>query len=316
MKLTASKKPVSDKVGTIGVLGMRFRSTVLLSWRARQLADARAGDRGNQAIARARGAASPIVTYIICTTPRSGSYLLCDGLGSTSLAGRPREWFNPRGEESRRSRWGLDKSTHATYAAYLDQVRARSTTRNGISGIKLHFYQFVELAKKLASVKGFEGLSTAELMAKAFPNLKYLWLTRRDKSRQAISYLLASKTNDWGIIEGAKSSKSKDTIDESDFEPQALARLEETFAQNDAAWHSYFESNNIAALTVYYEDLAADYRSTVVRVLKWLEVPNANAVPVRPTRLKRQSTARNEDWLKRYALFKAQQGPTSKQKEP
>jgi trehalose 2-sulfotransferase len=284
---------------------MRFRSTILLSWRAL------AGERDYQAIARAQGATSPIVTYVICTNPRSGSYLLCDGLSSTSLAGRPREWFNPRGEESRRFRWGLDKSTDAIYAAYLDQVRTRSTTRNGISGIKLHFYQFVELAKNLADVEGFEGLMRAELMTKAFPNVKYLWLTRRDKARQAISYLLAAKTGDWCIIDGAKSSKSEDTIDESDFEPEKLVRLEERFTQNDAAWNSYFESNHIAPLIVYYEDLAADYRGTVVRVLKWLGVPNADAASVRPSRLKQQSTARNEDWLKRYVLFKTQQGPSS-----
>ena len=310
------RSPAGGLFDTIGVPSMRFRSTILLSWRARQLGGATAGERANQAIARAQGAASPVVTYVICTNPRSGSYLLCDGLASTSLAGRPREWFNPLGEESRRSRWGLDKSTDATYAAYLDQVRARSTTRNGISGIKLHFYQFVELAKKLADVEGFKALTTAELMTKAFPNLKYLWLTRRDKARQAISYLLASKTGDWFITDEGKSSKSEDTSDASDFDPQAVVRLEETFAQNDAAWQSYFESNNIAPLTVYYEDLAADYRGAVVRVLKWLGVPNADAVALRPSRLKRQSTARNEDWLKRYMLFKTQQGSTSKQKEP
>jgi len=286
---------------------MRFRSTILLSWRARQLGGALASDRGNHAVARARGATSPIVTYVICTNPRSGSYLLCDGLASTSLAGRPREWFNPLGEEGRRSRWGLDKSTDATYATYLAQVLTRSTTRNGISGIKLHFYQFVELEKKLGDVEGFEDLTRAELMTKAFPNLKYLWLTRRDKARQAISYLLASKTGDWCMIDGGKSSKSKATIDESDFDPQAVVRLEKTFAQNDAAWHSYFESNKIAPLIVYYEDLAIDYRGTVVAVLKWLGVPNADAVAVRPSRLKQQSTAQNEDWLKRYVLFKTEQ---------
>lgn len=274
---------------------MRFRSTILLSWRARHLTVARA----------------PIITYIICTNPRSGSYLLCDRLASTSLAGRPREWFNPHGEERRRTRWGLDKSTDATFAAYLDQVRVRSTTWNGISGIKLHFYQFVELAKKLADVEGFERLTTAEMMMKAFPNLKYLWLTRRDKARQAISCLLATKTGDWWIIDGGKLGKSEDTIDESDFEPQAVARLEETLAQNDVAWQSYFESNNISPLIVYYEDLTADYRGTVVRVLKWLGVPNADAVAVRPSRLKQQSTARNEDWLRRYMKFKTQHGSTS-----
>jgi trehalose 2-sulfotransferase len=289
---------------------MRFRGAILLSWRARQLGGAPVGDRGNQAIALAPGATLPIVTYVICTNPRSGSHLLSDGLRSTSLAGIPREWFNPLGEDRRRARWGLDKSADASYAAYLDQVRVRSTTRNGISGIVLHFYQFVELEKKLARVEGFGGLTTAEMMVKAFPNLKYLWLTRRDKVRQAISYLLARTTGDWWITDGGQSRKSEDTIGESGFDLEAIARLEQRLAHNDVAWQSYFENHNISPLIVYYEDLAADYAGAVVTILKWLGVPDANAVAVRSPRLKRQSTARNEDWLRRYTAFKTQQGST------
>lgn len=288
---------------------MRFRSTILLSWRARQLGGALAVERGDQAAQRAQSTTSPIVTYVICTNPRSGSYLLCDGLASTSLAGRPREWFNLLGEESRLRRWGLDKSKEP-YAAYLDQVRLRSTTGNGISGIKLHWHQFVDLTKKLANVEGFEGLTTPGMMTKAFPNLKYLWLRRRDKARQAISFLLASKTGYWCLIDWGNATRSEDTIDESDFDPQAVARLEEALAKHDDAWHAYFESNNIAPLIVYYEDLAADYRGTVIRVLKWLGVLDADALAVRPSRLKRQSTTRNEDWLKRYMLFRSQQEPS------
>jgi LPS sulfotransferase NodH len=204
----------------------------------------------------------------------------------------------------------LDKSTDTTYAAYLAQVQGRSTTRNGISGIKLQFSQFVELAKKLADLEGLEDLSTAELMTTAFPNLKYLWLTRNDKARQAISYMLASKTGDWCVIEGVKSSKSEDTIDEPNFEPQGLVRLEETLAQSDAAWRAYFDNNNIAPFVIYYENLVADYRGTIITILKWLGVPDADAVAVRPSRLTRQSTARNEDWLKRYLLFKTHPGQT------
>jgi LPS sulfotransferase NodH len=285
---------------------MRFRSTILLSWRARQLAGSLPGAGGNHAIARAQRATAPNLTYVICTNPRSGSYLLCNGLASTSLAGRPREWFNSFTEEGRRKRWGLDTSTNATYASYVAQVRVRSTTGNGISGIKLHFYQFTELAKKLACIEGFGRLTTAEMMTRSFPNLKYLWLTRRDKARQAISFLVATKTGDWWSINGDKLGKGEATIDEGDFDPDAVARLEKTLVQNDAAWQAYFDSNNISPLIVYYENLAADYPGTVVRILEWLGVPNADAVTVGPSRLKRQSAARNEEWLKRYMLFKTQ----------
>src|SRR3712207_7962398 len=35
----------------------------------------------------------PEKTYFVCTTPRSGSTLLCETLGLTGLAGRPKEYF-------------------------------------------------------------------------------------------------------------------------------------------------------------------------------------------------------------------------------
>ena len=35
----------------------------------------------------------PTRSYLVCATPRSGSTLLCEGLESTGVAGRPREYF-------------------------------------------------------------------------------------------------------------------------------------------------------------------------------------------------------------------------------
>lgn len=34
-----------------------------------------------------------MIPYLICTTPRSGSWLLSEGLASTSLAGNRRLWY-------------------------------------------------------------------------------------------------------------------------------------------------------------------------------------------------------------------------------
>ncbi len=48
---------------------------------------------------------APLMTFIICTNPRSGSWLLSDGLASSGLAGNPREWFNPIVEQKRRAEW-------------------------------------------------------------------------------------------------------------------------------------------------------------------------------------------------------------------
>src|ERR1035437_6070169 len=132
----------------------------------------------------------PASTFIICTNPRSGSWLLSDGLASTSLAGNPREWFNPLEEQQHRARWRMEHSTDLSFARYLELARAGSTTNNGISGIKLHYYQFAELPEIMAAFEGFRGLTAAQVMQRAFPGGSYMGLTRNNKPRQAISFLL------------------------------------------------------------------------------------------------------------------------------
>jgi LPS sulfotransferase NodH len=219
---------------------------------ARRLSSAAAKSRGTETVARSPLRKSFTATYIICTNPRSGSWLLSEGLASTSLAGHPREWFHPEVHQQWRAQWRMNHPTDPTYAEYLSQVRTRGSTSNGICGIKLHYYQFDELPKKLTAIEKRRELSTAELMASAFPNIRYIWLTRRDKARQALSHQLASTTGEWWIIGSAEQNKRDSRIDEPDFDPRAIARLEQTFQENDCKWQSYFQSNKIVPVIVHY----------------------------------------------------------------
>jgi LPS sulfotransferase NodH len=253
-------------------------------------------------------------TYVICTNPRSGSWLLSDGLAATSLAGNPREWFNILEEQIHRARWRMEHASDLSLPDFLDLAKAESTTANGIAGVKLHYYQFAALPTKLGAIAQFRGLTSAEVMARLFPNARYLWLTRRDKARQAISFLLAADTDQWWNIDGVRPEHAARTLAPR-FDPSAIARLERTLRDNDAGWRTFFEDNRIAPLVVYYEDLAGDYAGTIVRVLDWLGVRGAKPVEIAPTRLRRQATALNEEWLERYEAFKKQH-PESDQSSP
>jgi hypothetical protein len=84
------------------------------------------------------------------------------------LAGKPREWFNTQEEQQYRARWRVNNSTDLSCKAYLDLARVESTTSNGISGIKLHYYEFVELPKKMEAIENLRGLTHAQLMARLF----------------------------------------------------------------------------------------------------------------------------------------------------
>jgi hypothetical protein len=72
--------------------------------------------------------------YVICTTPRCGSWLLCRQLFNAGL-GVPSEYFNVRHVVELSRRWGLDpRDTRA----YLDALRARRTTPQRRVGHEAH----------------------------------------------------------------------------------------------------------------------------------------------------------------------------------
>ena len=254
---------------------------------------------------------SPTITYVICTNPRSGSWLLSEGLASTGLAGNPREWFNIHQEQQHRARWRMEHSTDLTFAMYLGQARAESTTANGISGIKLHYNQLLELAKRMAMFERFRGLTAPQLMSKVIPNANYLWLIRRDKLRQAISFQIAASTSEWWKTEDAATSRHEGRACHAKFDAHAIARIQAALTENDFRWQACFQENEITPFVVYYEDLAADYLGVIRSVLKWLRIPNAEAVAVPPSRLKRQANWRNEKWVARYLKFKSDSGHLS-----
>jgi LPS sulfotransferase NodH len=251
--------------------------------------------------------ATPTTSYVICTNPRSGSWLISEGLSSTKVAGNPREWFHHSEEARERARIKEQISREPNYQEYVDWMLKVGSTPNGIFGIKLHYYQFAEITKKMSEVESMRGLPTAELMSAIFPNVKYVWLTRRDRTRQALSYYRASKTDQWWQI-NANSKAAPPTLD-----LEGVAKKEKELVGNDTQWQDYFNSNHIDPYVIYYEDLAADYDGTIRTLLGWLGVPNPEAVHIPPTRLQKQSDDLTEEWLAAYLRYKSGEAPSQAQ---
>ena len=243
-------------------------------------------------------------SYAVCTNPRSGSWLLCDGLASTSIAGNPREWFNNTEERAQRSQWDISQFSRPIYSLYIDHVRELATTPNGVLGIKLHYYQFAELPSKLSGLDEYRHLSSAELLPLLFPHLRYVWLRRRDKVRQAISYYRAHKTQAWWSVDGATATEGQGQETEIEFDPLAIERIEKVLLENDSAWEQHFKGIRACPFEIFYEDLVADYSGSIRQILSWLDIAGAKAVWIQEPRLKRQSDTRTEEWLTRYDNFK------------
>ncbi len=250
---------------------------------------------------------SPTRSYMICTQQRSGSWLLAEGLESTKLAGRPREYFNEVTEERFFNAWSI-----CTYEAYLPKIKAMATSSNGVFGIKVHWSQFAHMIDKLKKVPALQHASTPDVLRSAFPNLSFVWLSRRDRGRQAISHYRAIQTGQWwkiGSVNGDRSASPQN------LDCSAVLKLEQFAVNNDKEWERFLNTMGATPLRIYYEDLSSGYQSTIGEVLEWLGISSRGSA-VRSPRLIKQADELSDRWFEEYTNYKlslthAQSAPIS-----
>lgn len=231
--------------------------------------------------------------------------MLSAGLASTLVAGNPREWFNVLEEQTQRARWHLEEADDLSYSSYFHHVLKSATTINGVCGLKFHYYQVTDFVRNMGSIEKYRGLPVNDLFSAAFPDARYIWLTRRDKARQAISYHRACQTNEWWVLnDAAPGPHAAAGVGKATYDAAKIAVLEQLLVNHDLGWQRFFEKSAIEPLILTYEDLDADYTASIVKVLNWLQIPNVPAISIRPTRFIRQSDSQSEEWLARYLKFK------------
>lgn len=245
----------------------------------------------------------PSLTYVICTAPRSGSTLLAQGLSATQLAGRPAEYFDvmPQNEQNWLTRLAIRQP-----AEYLDKVIAEATTANGICGLKIHWHQFEVFEAKLATaLEGALGAAPAipltELMRLKFGEVRYVWLRRRNKVAQAISYYRARHSGVWWDFKESSAAPAINHPAEFDF---ALIDHHVALCTDfDRQWETHFRRSGIRPFNLVYEEFSSGYEVTIRDVLRFLGVPGGGA-PLPEPRLRRQADDASLEWERRYREMK------------
>ncbi len=226
-------------------------------------------------------------TYIVASTPRSGSTLLCEGLEATGVAGRPAEVFAPAFEEMWRDYWSMPPD-----GPFGDFVRAAliyGTTPNGIYGLKIHWEHVPVLARRLG-VRGDPG----QVLSAMFPGAAFVNIVRDDRRGQALSLFRAMATDEWARFDGGPPPRTQ--IDTVSLDRSTVRMLETAIDAQQAGWIGYFTSYGIVPLTVRYEHLDRDYRGEIARVLAFLGADATIAATIPEPRLARQSDAVNLRW--------------------
>jgi LPS sulfotransferase NodH len=275
------------------------------------------------------------LSYLVCATPRSGSTLLCHLLDQTGVAGRPEEYFEAltHSGRPRRPEEYFEASRHANivrrlafrempdadtepaasglwdperYDRYLEWAIEQGTTGNGVFGAKLMWGYLGDFAALLRGIDGYEGLTIPQVLTRAFPNLRYVRITREDKVRQAVSLWKAVQTQAWRKDQpGAPKAQPE-------FSFRAINFLVRQLTAHDASWDAYFLGLGHEPLTVTYEELAAHTVPTVRRVLEHIGVDVPDPLDIGGPRLEVQADELSEEWVaKVHAHLAALEAPTT-----
>jgi LPS sulfotransferase NodH len=269
-------------------------------------------------------------SYLVCATQRSGSTLLCELLKGTGVAGCPEEYFEamrdtgvpPHPRDFLRGLAVAPSGIHddprptaapaysslaglTDYREHLERTFTTGTTPNGVFGAKLMFNQLDELHALAAGLPELAGLEMEVLLERLFQHPRYIWISRRDVVRQAVSMWKALQTRRWRAGNG-NGDDDLDGLDGDDgsvaprYRFDAIDHLVRRFQAEERGWQSFFSRRDIQPLSIAYEDeLVADRDGTIKRALEWLGVSPPPAWHAEEP-MRRQSGSSSDDWVEAY----------------
>ncbi len=215
----------------------------------------------------------PKLTYVLATIPRSGSTFLSHELWKTGALGAPLEYLNFEGGM-------LDRSSLENLNGHLASIWRARTSPNGVFGLKL-FPNDIKQA-----------LQTSRNILPVLRGAKYIYLTRRNKIRQAVSYARAKQTGAWvaTALEQTSPTYSEAEIDQA---------MEQIFVQ-ERFWTAYFDRLEINPLMIEYEDVAKDVRLGIAEIADFVGVEISGGADLPTPSVAVQSDSISSEWVDRY----------------
>jgi LPS sulfotransferase NodH len=233
-------------------------------------------------------------TYIICATQRSGSTLLCHLLASTGKAGNPKEYLLP----TYKSKVPFDEEN---YVQYVRGNLNAYASENGVSGVKMMENNFSELLERLRNSDEFGAKSNMEIVHDVFPGVQFIFISRKNKVRQAISLSRAEQSDRWekhSSLTSSTANKNKFAIT-----PFYIKSAINRAIEREEIWKKFFQENGIVPYTINYEELVKAKSSHIHKILEFLEISNAFKTVVTSPTLKKQADFYTEFLIIYYRVY-------------
>jgi trehalose 2-sulfotransferase len=240
--------------------------------------------------------------YMICTSPRSGSTLLCKLLAATGIAGHPESWFYRPDMADWQERMEVVPPMGATDVEVVQAVFAAAirvgTAGGGPFGLRQQGESFPFLLHTLAGLYPDAPTDVARF-ERAFGPTLFIHLSRADKVDQAVSYLRAEQTGLWHVAPDGTELERVAAHREPVYDAARLQVIVEMLVDYDRVWAAWFSREAITPLRVGYDDLAADPGKVLRGVLGRLGLDPAAAAGVRPG-VRKLADATSRDWVDRF----------------
>lgn len=207
----------------------------------------------------------PDKSYAIITTPRSGSTYLCDLLDSTNIAGRPTEHLRLATQE-------LARHCNFNYLTLLDNLMEYRVTNNSSHSV---------FGTKLISHFLFELQQTKPNFKQIFKSIdKFILLVRKDKVAQAVSLVVAQKTEVWHLRNNGKNTNYQSKLENIKINDPLLDNVEQKYDfihKQEARLKKVLFNNQIEPLVVVYEDILDNAELQINRILDFLAIARSES---------------------------------------
>lgn len=214
----------------------------------------------------------------ICSTPRSGSYMLCRFMINAGL-GLPHEYFNPivmrqiagrldLGDSINRLQWRpvspwdrlpFGKARRAAEADFLARyigALVPRRCRRGIFAAKVHYDQYLKVLHNAVGWKLLDGGL-------------FIYLYREDLLKQAVSAHFAHLTGRWSIDDAVTTVPAARP---DFFDVAGIDRTLEGLAREDQGWRVFLARNGVSPIAISYEQLCKDPSGFVVAIAQRLGI--------------------------------------------
>lgn len=266
-------------------------------------------------------------SYFICATVRSGSTWLCELLTRTAVAGHPNEWFLPQSALFARYAFGVQASDDDP--RYISELKSKVVSANGVFGVKLMWPQMQQIMDGIFPWLD-QPLRSPFRSCGIFPGLRYIHISRDDDIRQAISFMLATRTNEWHRVTEEPSDEiaakswvslasnhehfrrfflagkamprwSVEQIKSELSDPVRNAQImseigmyREMIRTHECAWLDFFSREGVCPFKIRYEDLSSYPTCVLAEVLRFLDIPADNLASVSKVNLTPLADDRNK----------------------